>query len=533
MNVFSTPWVGGSSIVNQTFPPVPSFSFPPSAYEAVTHNFQGFHSNALIPRLGSFWRSRIQTLRIGSMENQLSQLVDSMNNPEETTKDLAERVYAITDLNNGMAANECGIIDAPICRWQSNPRLYGAQWRALSRPERFSLLLEIWGYGLMFVGRHEDAISVYDEAITHTPKNYRLHHNRSLCLLELRRYEEACQSASLSIEAHSEFLSAYYLRARAHMGICQWTEAMLDLEHFMGNQPDDPIVNMAYGECLWRSGDRDNKMRAVEQICRTAASLIHDAQEKMADGQSQRAQMSCKLIIDGIGRLPELVISQDGDLCLYMAQAYHGLGDLKAAEVYYRKRIDMNPSNALAYYDFGVFLFNSSKEPGSSASNLRHAHHFLTKAIEINPEYPEFYVMRAAASVDLQNFEDALYDLTQAIRIEPHTDNYISRGSAYTRLNRYNEAVSDYLYAAANDLSNPLPYQGLSYVYFKMGNDPQAMIYAQRAIRSAKEAKDCCAIARILKLNGKNQEARLAYEKALVMKPDLKEALGALKSLDE
>ena len=96
--------------------------------------------------------------------------------------------------------------------------------------------------------------------------------------------------------------------------------------------------------------------------------------------------------------------------------------DLKFREVInlYNKAIDLNPTNADAYFSRGTayyfYYFDFALEEEIDIY-MQLARKDLTTAIELNPKYAEAYSHRADVNADMGNVEQAIQDLKSAARL--------------------------------------------------------------------------------------------------------------------
>ena len=96
------------------------------------------------------------------------------------------------------------------------------------------------------------------------------------------------------------------------------------------------------------------------------------------------------------------------------------------------------------------------------------AYEDYTKAIELVPTNPAFFVNRGNASVDLNKADEALADYEKAISIDPKYDKaYAQRGILYNVLSRGDEALKDLSKAIELDPSNAEPYYNRGTLYFQ------------------------------------------------------------------
>jgi len=119
-------------------------------------------------------------------------------------------------------------------------------------------------------------------------------------------------------------------------------------------------------------------------------------------------------------------------------------GDLAAAVEDFTRAIEIDPTNARAYYYRGL-AFEDLEDPYSAVEGY-------TKAIEINPGYAEAYNNRGCLMVKEGNYEEAIKDFTSAIKIKPdYATAYFNRGNAWIGLGEYSNALKDFKKAVELD----------------------------------------------------------------------------------
>jgi tetratricopeptide (TPR) repeat protein len=89
-----------------------------------------------------------------------------------------------------------------------------------------------------------------------------------------------------------------------------------------------------------------------------------------------------------------------------------------------------------------------------------------TKAIELNPKKPEYFVNRANASVDLKKFDNAMTDYGQAIKVDPaYGHAYAQRGILYTNQGRVEDALRDFAKSIELSPTYAEPYYNRGTIY--------------------------------------------------------------------
>jgi tetratricopeptide (TPR) repeat protein len=114
----------------------------------------------------------------------------------------------------------------------------------------------------------------------------------------------------------------------------------------------------------------------------------------------------------------------------------------------------------------------------------------INKAINIEPQNAELYVIRGEVFAGLQRHDRAINDYDQAIQISPQHKAYFLRGTAYSFLGKYEEAIRDYSQIIEQNPQYPRVYIERGWMYV-LKND-------RRAIDDASSA---------LALNSQNHEA--------------------------
>jgi tetratricopeptide (TPR) repeat protein len=94
-----------------------------------------------------------------------------------------------------------------------------------------------------------------------------------------------------------------------------------------------------------------------------------------------------------------------------------------------------------------------------SSDSYKEAIYYLSRAIEIDPEYAEAYYVRGLTYFKMKNYEEAIADFTRCIDYNPtHAKAFISRGYAYEEIKDFRKAISNYTKVIEIDPSNSFCY---------------------------------------------------------------------------
>jgi tetratricopeptide (TPR) repeat protein len=123
--------------------------------------------------------------------------------------------------------------------------------------------------------------------------------------------------------------------------------------------------------------------------------------------------------------------------------------DYEEAIKYYTKAIQTDKNwgandDAVGYYGLATAYYNR----GLAQYTLRNYQDAIadnSQAIKIKPDYASAYFNRGLAQYNLRNYQDAIADYSQAIKITPDdADAYYNRGLAQYTLRNYQDAIADY-----------------------------------------------------------------------------------------
>jgi tetratricopeptide (TPR) repeat protein len=174
-----------------------------------------------------------------------------------------------------------------------------------------------------------------------------------------------------------------------------------------------------------------------------------------------------------------------------------------AALPFYKRAVDLDPNFAMPYAKMSTFywVFN---EVGRAAENARKAYalrekvsererfniegeYYLTATGELEKAaqtyelwqqtYPRDdwpYMMLGSISIFMGNWENALEEFREALRLEPNsTGNHLNLGVTYTALNRLDEAGAVYKQAEERKLENEILLQSRYWLAFVRGDAGQ------------------------------------------------------------
>jgi tetratricopeptide (TPR) repeat protein len=180
---------------------------------------------------------------------------------------------------------------------------------------------------------------------------------------------------------------------------------------------------------------------------------------------------------------------------LLLGVAYRQTGRLDDAIREFRRAVDLQPDNALAYVGLGNAFEKSNRLPEAAAE--------YAKAVELKPDYLDAYAGLASVDIQLQRLPDSWKALQAVERLNWTSTNYVA-------------------------------YEALATSYQTFGQWQWSVNSATKAVTLKPECAECYwLLGNGYRNLGRGDESRIAYQQALVIKPNYSAALMGLGQLAE
>jgi len=134
------------------------------------------------------------------------------------------------------------------------------------------------------------------------------------------------------------------------------------------------------------------------------------------------------------------------------------------------------PTTAQSYLDSGIAAYNSKNYDRAIAE--------LTQAIRLDPNFTDAYVFRGFVYNENDDYDKAIADASNAIRIAPNNKlAYNIRASAYLMKSDFDKAIADANQAIRIDPNYANPYMIRGHAYFVKSNFTQARTDANKSLQ--------------------------------------------------
>ena len=277
----------------------------------------------------------------------------------------------------------------------------------------------------------------------------RVNVSRGIALRDLGRVDDALAAFDEAILLRPTYISAYRNRGWLHTHQDRLNLARADYERGLKLLPDDTwltdaLKSLEYPDVSIRTQIKvANELRDRKRY-QLALDVYNNALEKKPDyvfallnrGWLHQLQNKLDEALVDYERAVELD-NDHVDAHIYRGKAYEELDKFDKAAADYEQAFHLKPDHWRAYL-WRAWLYYRQKQLDLSLADY-------TRLIEIKPRLDDAYLYRGKVYRDLGQFENALADYNKAQELSPgYVDVYQNRGWLYFQKGRYNLARADY-----------------------------------------------------------------------------------------
>ncbi|MDR0726923.1 MAG: tetratricopeptide repeat protein [Rickettsiales bacterium] len=184
-----------------------------------------------------------------------------------------------------------------------------------------------------------------------------------------------------------------------------------------------------------------NNVEITEEVLMQANDYLDSGKAKLLSGNIDDAISDFSVAIDTEAPLPDAYILR--------GEAYMQSGNYPAALEDFNTVIEMDNLNSVAFYDRAL-LYTRLEDCSAALADINNA--LATRAVRPNDilQLRDIYAKRGQLNLWLKNWEGAVADYTNSLARPEGVVNptvYAERAEAYTAMNRFQDAVNDYMSA--------------------------------------------------------------------------------------
>lgn len=303
-------------------------------------------------------------------------------------------------------------------------------------------------------------VKTCDNAISLNPKHIDAWNNKAIASRELREFDlsnKAFQEALIlydnKLENDPEDIDALCEKGVIYHNLKDYTKALDSFDKAIN-------INQKYGLAWYYKGialyNLTHYCKAVEAFDRSI-KCFEDIENKVGIRNAiyNKALAYCKLkeydeaekifseYLPSIDLSPKnesslLTMKFDSDDIYYERGLFNiGLEDYKNALICFKKVVDSNKNNLLAWYYKGIAHYNLDRPFEAITA--------FDKVLELNPDFPDVWYQKGIALFNCRKYLEAIKAFDESIRLKPDSpDSWYRKGLCFTSINSSIEAVKSF-----------------------------------------------------------------------------------------
>jgi len=294
------------------------------------------------------------------------------------------------------------------------------------------------GLALAGLQRFAEAIASYDRALALRPGDAAVHYNRGNALLALGKPHDALQSYERALRARPDYAEALCNRGAALAALGRNAEALASYDRALALAPDSAEALSNRGNALKALGRFEDALASYE---RALAGRPDDVQAHFNRGVTLHELKRHELALASYERALALrpdhaaALSNRGDVL-------RALGRPEEALASYDRALAAQPDDAEAHSNRGNALQALRRFDDALAS--------YDAALRLRPDYAAALSNRAVTLQALDRLDEALASCDRALALQPDSvEALTNRAGVLQELRRFDEALASYDRAAA------------------------------------------------------------------------------------
>ncbi len=284
----------------------------------------------------------------------------------------------------------------------------------------------------------KNSISLWNNVIKQYPGAHIPLLNRGNAFREEKQYTQALADYDLILHSDPAFFEALVNRGYVYDIQGNYTLALNDYEKALTIKPNDKNTLYNNALCLQKSGKNEEATVQVQN------------QIKTGNGSAESYNI--------------------------LGNASFSKNDFTEAIDYYSKAVEMDPQNALYWYNRANSKAMIKKQKEALAD--------YDKAIELDQTNSDYFFNRGTTRYFIKDFKGAKKDMESAVRINPENITYyLNKSNIELALGNNDNAIKDLTSAINLDVNNAQNYTRRAIIYFRMNKTAEGCKDAYTSVK--------------------------------------------------
>ncbi|CAD7966882.1 unnamed protein product [Amoebophrya sp. A25] len=261
------------------------------------------------------------------------------------------------------------------------------------------------GRSLYLLGNHRAAIDVYDEGQVLAPDDWEIWHNKGLCFMYLRQYDDAVDAFEKANESQRHDVTFLQL-GKVFVLKEEYKKAIEVYQEALEFSPENPEILTTLGILYLRMGE---SLVAFDHLGNSLTYNPRNPKTILAAGSiiQDHADMDVALVKY---RVAAVHTPNSAQLWNNIGMCFFGKQKFVAAIACLKRALYLDPFEWIISYNLGLVHLNT----GQYAS----AFHFFSSSINLKPDFASSYMYLAITLSRLDDFTNSCAAYEKAIELE-------------------------------------------------------------------------------------------------------------------
>ena len=283
------------------------------------------------------------------------------------------------------------------------------------------------------LGKYQEAIKDFNEAIKLNPKYVVVFNNRGMSKYNLGQYDDAIKDFDEAIKLNSEEPTVFANRGISKYDLGQYDEAIKDFDEAIKLNPEDSTVFVNRGMSKYKLGQYDEVIKDFD------AAIKLNSEEPTVFANRGMSKYNLGQYDDAIKDFDEAIKLNPEDSTVFVnrGMSKYDLGQYDEAIKDYNEAVRLDPEYAIAFYYRGV--------SNQALEQYNEAVRDYDETIRLEPKNGIAFRNRGLCKDGLGCYDEAINDYDEVIRLDPKDVRAIKdRGDSKRALGQYRDAINDY-----------------------------------------------------------------------------------------
>ena len=309
--------------------------------------------------------------------------------------------------------------------------------------------LILLGDTYLIQGKIEKSKKVYNKALNLSPKNPFIYHKLGIIEKSQKNFDKAINHFKEALKIKKDFLEALIELTRCYVAKKEYQKAIAKCKEYLNLVPKHEFyIQNLLGEVYLRA----KKPKKAEEAFLKAISIKPEAPNTYYNLARVYKYLFPKETAKNYEKIIKTELKDSPHAWFILALLYEQEGKYKKVESCYQYILNKYPEHAAAANNLAFLYVEKMK----TDENLKKARNLIDKVIKKFPNHPDFLDTSGWIHYHLKNYEKALSDLREAIRINPDKPIYhYHLGMTYKAMGQLTLAKAELIKVTKENINFP------------------------------------------------------------------------------